>query len=422
MEKPNHEKIEVQHKVQENSNVLIRINQLIPSKWRKRGIDIFGVLLLFVTFTQIGSGGALIFLTYYTSILFIVLIFFNLLEGYSRPKLSIVFFILLITILFANISVFSLQYVFVISLLFIFFTTLKTSEFLENISKYAFYAMNINIAIYFIEIILVGGWGLSFDATIFNYAGAGRDEIISTWGYSRFAAHQTEPGSFASNLGGLTVLSLLGARKPTIFHWLSVLTIASVLSITAFAILIATIISILVAGRFGLNKIIIFATVLIMGFYTLFSLLPMVEVNTIEFMVYRLQERGGTDGSIGVKQLLISDLLNRGSWANLIGNRHTSCFFCDYSKSLGFGFYMLYEGGLFGGLGIFLLFIVAGYRHGICGVAMVFTLMLMRVEFFFPQVIMIILAISETPRIVRRHFKLSIVEQVNPALLERSGK
>ena len=34
--------------------------------------------------------------------------------------------------------------------------------------------------------------------------------------------------------------------------------------------------------------------------------------------------------------------------------------------------------------------------------------------------IMILLAISESPRIVRRHFNLCIVEQVNPALLERS--
>jgi hypothetical protein len=420
MRKQQQKHIEMENEFQAYPSVRTRKHGRRTSKWRKRGTNFVGMLFLFVTFTQIGTGGAMVFLTRYLPLMIVLLALLAALEGRFNPRASSVFLILFGVMFISNISVSSLQYIIVILAYLIIISTLQSKRLPEKITDYAFYAMILNIVIYASEVILIGGLGISFDPTIFNYIGAGRDEVISTWGFSRFAAHHTEPGSFAANLGGLTVLSLLGSRKPTFFHWLSVLSLVSTLSISAAAISAITIMTILVAGRFRLKTIATFVVALALGAYALLNVLPMVGVNTVDFMLYRLQERGGTDGSILVKQLLIDELMNRGGWTSLLGNRHGFCSFCRYSKSLGFGFYMLFEGGLLGAVGIVALFVVAGYRHGLRGIAMVGTLSLMRIEFFFPQAIIIIFAISELPRVVRRQIKHSTAELCDPIFLKPS--
>ncbi len=370
------------------------VDQALPKSSRLS--TVVGTLFLFVTFTQVSGGGAFQYLLTYLPIALVSLLLLNALAGEheTKPANSGWLLIVFAAVILASLSVNGLQYMVVFLGYASVFAIIDRRALLQELPKYAYYAAILNVVIYLSEVVLRGQLGLPFDPTMFNYVGAGREEVISTWQFSRYAGHQTEPGSFAANLGALAVLSLAGDRKPTWFHWIAVLTLASTLSITA--VLMATIltVSIFLANRVTLKTVIVYVMTVALAAVAIIQLLPLLGLPTIDFLVYRLQSRDTIDGSLYVKSLLIDDVLTRSSWETLIGNRHGGCDYCQYAKSLGFGFYMVFHGGLVGVFALATFAAVSWGRLGRRGLALVMVLILARVQFFFPQAMMFYVAIS----------------------------
>jgi hypothetical protein len=171
MRKQQQKHIEMENEFQAYPSVRTRKHGRRTSKWRKRGTNFVGMLFLFVTFTQIGTGGAMVFLTRYLPLMIVLLALLAALEGRFNPRASSVFLILFGVMFISNISVSSLQYIIVILAYLIIISTLQSKRLPEKITDYAFYAMILNIVIYASEVILIGGLGISFDPTIFNYIG-----------------------------------------------------------------------------------------------------------------------------------------------------------------------------------------------------------------------------------------------------------
>lgn len=373
---------------------------------RTRIIDLAGIILVFTAFTQPGLGGGQIYLIYFLPILLAFLFLCIFLGALKIPKIKIQILLICVVIILAHISVFSLQYIVPFAILSSFFMLAPIPFFAERLPFYSFCAMILNILIYFGEIAL-NQIGVPFDASIFNYIDSGREGLITTWGFSRYSAHHTEPGSFAINLAGLAVLSLVGQRPPGIFHWLAALTLLTVLSITAALMALMVIIAILISGGVRVKSIFIFITGLGATVFALLNFVPNLGVDTMGFFSHRLVDRGGTDGSIWVKSQLIDDLLHRDALASLMGNRNQPCEVCMYSKSLGFGFNLLFEGGLLGAVIISALSTITFYRFGLPGLLLIFTFFSMRLEFYYPQTIVLVYAIFMVPATVGRRYRFA---------------
>ena len=78
----------------------------------------------------------------------------------------------------------------------------------------------------------------------------------------------------------------------------------------------------------------------------------------------------------------------------LIGSRFDPCDYCSYARSLGFGFYMLFQGGLAGAAALGVMLWLAVQRLGRLGLVLFVFLILTRVEFFFPSAVFLILVIT----------------------------
>ena len=375
--------------------------------------NLVGAMLFFTAFTQIGLGGGSIYLIYFLPVICIFAVLILVLEKLQKPTTSYPLIFMCALIIIAHISIFSLQYIISFVALTVALIASLSSSLWHRVPTYAYIAMILNTIIYFVEIILQF-IGVNFDASIFNYVDSGRSEIITTWGFERYSAHHTEPGSFAINIGGLAVLSLMGTRAPNIFHWFAVLAMATTLSITAAIVTFIVITSIFVAREIRNKTIILSIVGLAIIIYFCFNIMPTLGLNVVEFLSYRLIDRGGADGSIGVKSQLINELINRDWLSSMLGNRNTPCDICMYSKSLGFAFNIIYEGGLLGFIAIFSLFTVAIHRLGLRGLMLVLMLSFMRVEFYYPQTIIIILAVFALPRTVATRSNFVPANQAAP--------
>ena len=358
---------------------------------------IAGTLLLFVTFTQSGGGGATQYLVYYLPILLLTVLVIGCNPGLPSGGARRRYIGLVVLVLLASLSTPAVQYSVVLILYSLALLSLPLWTLLQNLPTYAYYAVILNLVLYLGEVILRGQLGLPFDPTVFNYMGVDREGVITTWGFNRYAAHHTEPGSFAINLGALSVLSLMGDRKPTTVHWIAVMTLASTLSITAAAMAAMLTASIFLVQRMSAKKVLLFVVGVAVSCFVILKVLPLLGLLSTEFLVYRIHDRGGDDGSIYVKQVLIEDVQTRDLISTIFGNRHEPCWHCGYSKSLGYGFYMVFNGGLLGAAALVALAAMAIGRLGRKGLALFLVFMLMRVEFYFPQAMMMYLAIAGLP-------------------------
>lgn len=365
---------------------------------RKLAADVFGTAFLFITFTQSILGGATGFLLVYTPLALICLVLLNVADPPRPVRLRKDAFVVICTAVFlACLSINGLQYAVVFTAFATLFLIIPIEPLIRNLPRYAYYAAVVNVGLYYGEIILAGQLGLPFDPTVFNYGGAGRDETTYTWGFARYAGHQAEPGYFAANLTALAVLSMLGGRKPNWFHWLSVATLASTLSLTSAIMAAILTVSILLANRLNAKNLIISALALAGAAFLLIQIGPMIGLPTLDYLIYRLDTQGASDGSILSKGRLIRDVTGRNVLDTLIGNRHSACDYCNYAQSLGFGFYMVFHGGLAGAAAVFLITVIAVKRLGRHGLALMLVLVLMRAMFFFPQAIFIFLVIAVMP-------------------------
>lgn len=363
--------------------------------------DIAGTTLIFVTFTQTGGGGAGQFIAFYTPFLLLGLLMTktgvrNIAEPDRRPMLFIG-----MAALIGGLSVGGLQYSVAFCVFLLVLLMMPIGTFVRELPRYAYYAAILNAGLYFGEAILVGQLGLPFDPTVLNYIGVEREGVITTWDFNRYAGHHTEPGSFAINFGSLTVLSLLGGRPANWFHWLAVLTLASTLSITAVVISLVVAVAILLSKRITVGSIVLYLCAVVAAGYALLLVMPLLGLSSIDFLLYRLQERGADDSSIYVKQLLVEDLVDRGGLDFLFGNRHEECSHCPFAKSLGFGFYMVFQGGVLGGLFVSVLVLIAFVRLGRIGLMVMAVMTVSRFEFFYPQAAILYLVITTFPRDMR---------------------
>ncbi|MBY6117575.1 hypothetical protein KUV64_00375 [Mameliella alba] len=365
---------------------------------RNLAADIFGTAFLFITFTQSVLGGATGYLLYYTPLALICLVLLNLADPPRRMRLRKDAYVVICTVVFlACLSINGLQYAVVFTLFAALFLLIPIEPLIRNLPKYAYYAAILNVGLYYGEIILAGQLGLPFDPTVFNYGGAGRDETTYTWGFARYAGHQAEPGNFAANLAALAVLSMLGDRKPNWFHWLTVVTLTSTLSLTSVVMAMILTISILLANRLNAKNLIISVMALVGAAFLLIQVGPMIGLPTLDYLIYRLDTQGASDGSILSKGRLIGDVTGRNVVDTLIGNRHDVCDYCGYAQSLGFAFYMVFHGGLTGALAVFLITLIAWRRLGRRGLALAMVLLLLRSTFYFPQAVFIFLVIAVMP-------------------------
>lgn len=366
-----------------------------PSSTRQLAATVFGTLLLFITFTGSIFGGATGVLFSYAPLALACLLLLNLSD--PRRSLSVdkrPFLVVSLAIFLACLSVDGLQYAVVFTVFVVLFLVMSLGPLMHDLPRFAYYAGILNLGLYYSEIVLVGQLGLSFDSTIFNYAGAGREELTSTWSFIRYAGHHSEPGYLASNLTGLAVLSLFDGRRPGVFHWLCVVTLGSTLSLSAMILAGLLTLSLLVATGLSLSRLVV-STLIAAGVGVIFlQVAPLLNLEIVDYLIYRLQTRGGTDGSIYVKQWLLEDLLKRTGWPMLFGSRHDPCDYCSYARSLGFGFYMLFQGGLSGAAALGVMLWLAVQRLGRLGLVLFVVLILTRVDFFLPSAVFMILVIA----------------------------
>lgn len=361
-------------------------------------VTVFGTVLLFVTFTHsIFGGGSGFLFSYAPWALILLLLLFGSDPGPRVHVNKLPFLYLSLIFFLISLSVDGLQYSVVFAVIISLFLTLRLGPLIRDLPHFAYYAAILNLSLYYAEILLVGQFGLSFDPTIFNYAGAGRDEINTTWGFSRYSGHQSEPGYLASNLASLAVLSLLDGRRPGVFHWVCVATLASILSLTSILLAALLTLSNLIAIGLSPRRLVISVLSFAGVGMALLQILPMLDLAIVDYLVYRLQTRGGTDGSIIVKQLILADLNTRDGFSFWLGNRYYACEYCSYARSLGFGIYMLFQFGIFGGIALAILLWLAYHRLGRVGFALFLILSLSRAEFFFPSAIFIIMVIATSP-------------------------
>ncbi|SDJ05437.1 hypothetical protein [Salipiger marinus] len=363
-----------------------------------------GTLLLFVTFTQGGGGGATQFIILYLPILFLCLFCIALAAGGTEPlaadgPVRARFLFALALVLLGAIALSVLQHMIAVMGFALAVLCLPVGPFLQRLPTYAYYAAILNAALYLGEVLLAGQLGLPFDPSMFNYLGVDREGVITTWGLNRYAGHHTEPGSFAINFAGLTMLSLMGTRKPTWFHWLAVLLLAGTLSVTAMVLAVVVTVSILLSDRLSAKTVLIFVISLAGTVFLILQVLPLLGLLSLDFLTVRFVERGGTDGSLYVKQLLLEDIETRDAMATLFGNRSALCDHCIYAKSLGFGVYMIFEGGIVAALALAVLGGTATLRLGRRGLMLFVVFMMMRLEFFFPQALMLYLVIVGLPAV-----------------------
>lgn len=361
-----------------------------------------GTLLLFVTFSQGNVSSASQFVLLYLPIVFVTLLLISIRQGTSgaRPPSSparLGFLIILTPVLLATLSTATVQYFVVLLGFTLAILSLPVGGFLRDLPTYAYYAAWLNAALYLGEVILLGQFNIAFDPSVFNYIGVDREGVITTWGLNRYGGHHTEPGSFAVNFAALTVLSLMGDRKPTSFHWLAVFLLAGTLSITAA--LLAAVVAIAIVLTSNLTPRSVF--LLIAGLcgipVLILQVLPFLGLQSVEFLTERLVARGGNDISLYLKAQLLEDFKTRDALSSLIGNRYAECFHCSYSKSMGFGFYFLFQGGLVGAISVAVFGGVAVWRLGRKGFALFLVFMLMRLEFYFPQAMMFYLILVGLP-------------------------
>lgn len=364
------------------------------------GALVVGTLFLFVTFTTSLMGGATGYLLTYTPLALGCLILLNALDPPRRPGVPrLVFLMVCLAVFLASLSINGLQFAVVFTVYVAMFLTIPLEPMIRNLPTFAFCAMLLNMAIYLTEIVLVGQLGIPFDATIFNYGGAGREEVSTTWGFARFSGHQAEPGYYASNLAVLAILSLLDGRRPSWLHWVAVLTMAMTLSLSSMIMAAILVLSLILSNRMGVMGVLSSIAGLTVASVAFLYLAEVLGIQIFEYLYYRLQVRGGTDGSIYVKTLLAQDLQTRQGWEAVFGNRHQDCDYCIYARSLGLGFYMLFHGGVIGGLALAAVAATAVIRLGRRGLALTFILVLMRAEFFFPQAVFIILVVTTMTKV-----------------------
>lgn len=357
-----------------------------------------GVALLFVTFTQGNVSSASQFIILYLPVLYLALGIIGASPRSDRqPPVRQGLLIILALVLLASMSPRALQYVLILLGFSIGVLAFPVSGLLTHLPTYAYYAALLNAGLYLGEIILLGQFGIAFDPTIFNYIGVERDGVIVHWGLNRYGGHHTEPGSFAINFAALTVLSLMGHRKPTLFHWVAVLLLAGTLSITAALMAVVVVISILLANQLSLKTMLLFCLGMLATMLLIVQVLPLLGLLSVDFLTERLVDRGGEDISIYLKAQLIEDFKTRDFWTTVFGNRYADCFHCSYAKSLGFGFYFLFQGGFFGGLVVLVMAVCVIGRLGLKGLALFLVFMLMRLEFYFPQAMMFYLVVAGLP-------------------------
>lgn len=357
----------------------------------KPDINIFiGSLLLFVTFTQSQSDGITRYLAIYLPILGISFVLLSSLEHWTPKKIMLPFVGLLALVALAFISPNALNKTIALLIIGAVMVVFAPRGLKENLPTYAYYAMLGNIGIYTADLIFNGVMQLNFDPVVFNVIGAGRDETLSTWQFMRYSAHHDEPGSLAVNLTGLTLLSLQRGRRPNFSHWVAWLVLISTLSLTALIMSILLFIVLIFRSGISWKTILTIALVL----FTLFQVSLQFDNNVFEYFQYRLIERDSFDSSIIVKSLLIDDMLNRDLIASLLGNRFEDCFHCSFSKSLGYGFHISFQGGLVGWVAVAAFFTYAVRRHGAMGFAIVVGLMLARFDVYYGQVLFYCFAIT----------------------------
>lgn len=367
-----------------------------------------GTLLMFVTFTQGNVTSASPFVVLYLPMMFLCIFVIGQgvqASGGYRPSsdgVRLRYLWLMLPVLLASLTVEVLQFNIVILGFAFGVLTLPVGPMLARLPTYAYYAAVLNAALYLGEAILHGQLGLPFDPSVLNYLGVDRDGVVTTWGLNRYGGHHTEPGSFAINFAALTVLSLMGDRKPNAFHWLAVFLLAGTLSLTAALMSVVVVVTILLANRITVKTVAVFVLALLVTAVLIVQVLPMLGLLSFDFFTERLVERGGKDGSIYLKTLLLEDFYTRDLGAAVLGNRYAECAYCSYAKSLGFGFYILFQAGFFGALLIAVLALTLTLRLGRQGIALFGVFMLMRLEFHFPQAMMFTLIVAGLPTVAER--------------------
>ncbi|WP_170379438.1 hypothetical protein [Ruegeria atlantica] len=361
-----------------------------------------GTLLLFVTFSQGNVTSASQFVILYLPILSLALVIIggrrgsaSTLAPSSPARLGLL--LILVPVLLATLSTATVQYVIILLGFTLIVLTLPVGGFLQNLPTYAYYAAWLNAMLYMGEVIFWGQLGIPFDPSVFNYIGVDREGIITTWGLTRYGGHHSEPGSFAVNFAALTVLSLMGDRMPTLFHWFAVFLLAGTLSITAALLAVVVVVSIILTSRLTARSLLLLVLGLGLIPVLILQVLPLLGLQSMEFLTERLVDRGGNDISIYIKAQLIEDVKTRDFLSTILGNRYAECFHCSYSKSMGFGFYFLFQGGLVGAIAVATIGGIAIWRLGRKGFALFIVFMLMRLEFHFPQAMMLYLIVAGLP-------------------------
>lgn len=360
-----------------------------------------GTLLLFITFTQSDSGGVTRYLLIYMPVLVILLGAIVLLAGKKAPgnrKYLIIFAFFISMALFSSNSFSSLTAFIALTMILV----ALPAGYVAMIPDYARYAMTLNIVIYVSELLFVGVLGQNFDPTIFNALGAGREGLTETWGFARYSAHHTEPGAFAANLACLCMLSLQGDRKPTMLHWTAWLVLLSLFSFTAMILGELVLLALLLAAGKTWKSIAAAIYGPALAFVAIAALLPLIGINVVDYFTFRMIENDMQDGSVGVKLMLLEDVVSRGVVTSIAGNRFEACYHCGYSRSLGFGFHLLFQGGLFGLLVIVGILWTAFKRLGLLGLFLAIVLLLSRLPIDQAQILFVLLVIINLPKKKRR--------------------
>ena len=351
-------------------------------KMKKKTISSgLGTLLLFITFTQSDSGGVTRYLLIYTPVLVILLGAIVLLAGKKAPgnrKYLIIFAFFISMALFSSNSFSSLTAFIALTMILV----ALPAGYVAMIPDYARYAMTLNIVIYVSELLFVGVLGQNFDPTIFNALGAGREGLTETWGFARYSAHHTEPGAFAANLAWLVLLSLF--------------------SFTAMILGALVLLALLLAAGKTWKSIVAAIYGPALAFVAIAALLPLIGINVVDYFTFRMIENDMQDGSVGVQLMLLEDVVSRGVVTSIAGNRFEACYHCGYSRSLGFGFHLLFQGGLFGLLVIVGILWTAFKRLGLLGLFLAIVLLLSRLPIDQAQILFVLLVIINLPKKKRR--------------------